>query len=149
MTGTNHTLAGALIAVSIPAPLVPFVAFVSHFVFDAFPHFGRFEPFGDTAGTGYTKLFKQYLILDAVLCFSALFFAWWLFPDKRIIITVGTFFSAGPDFLWLLRPRTTSKFAEKFFRFAAWIQWGERPWGWILEIIYAVIFSVLLVHFSY
>lgn len=145
MTGTNHTLAGAIIAVLIPAPLVPIVAFVSHFILDAVPHFGN-QPWMPTSGAQpYSKIFKYWLLLDAVGCFAALFFAWWLFPDKWLIITIGTFFAAGPDFLWLLEPHAHSRFARTFFSFAKKIQWAELPWGWVLEIAYAIIFTWILV----
>ena len=39
MTGTNHALSGAVIATFLPAPVAIPVAFMSHFVLDAIPHF--------------------------------------------------------------------------------------------------------------
>lgn len=147
MTGFNHTLAGSIIAVLVPAPLVPLVAFVSHFVLDALPHFGR-HPKITTINGKLSRNFKRLLVLDAILCFAALFFAWWLFPNKWLIITVGAFFSALPDFLWLLQPRAKSRLARAFFRFATIIQWGERPWGWVLEIVYAAYFALTLLYLA-
>jgi hypothetical protein len=138
MIGFNHTLAGAIIAVIIPAPFVPLVAFFSHFLLDMTPHFGRSKTF-----TPYTKEFKWLLIIDAILCFCSLFFAWWLFPEMWLIIAIGTFFSTLPDFLWLLRGK--SKKFQWFFTFAEKIQWGERPWGWILELAYGVVFVTVLI----
>lgn len=147
MTGTNHTLAGAIIAVLVPAPLVPIVAFASHFVLDAVPHFGQNKRIYIKDGM-YSPGFKYWLVGDALLCFTSLFFAWWLFPDKWLIITVGTFFAAGPDFLWPLEPHVRSRFARGFFTFAKKIQWAELPWGWVLEIIYAIIFATILYSLS-
>lgn len=148
MTGFNHTLAGSIIAVLVPAPLVPLVALINHFVLDAFPHFGRHPEINPGDRKHYPNIFKYWLVGDALLCFAALFGAWALFPDKWLIITIGAFFAAGPDFLWLLEPYAKAAWAKKFFAFAKWIQWGERPWGWILEIVYGVALAVALIVLS-
>lgn len=144
MTGTNHTLAGAIIAVVLPAPLVPLVALVSHFVLDALPHFGQNSHIYIRSDGSFSRGFKIWLVGDAVLCFAALFFAWWLFPHQWLIITAGAFFAAGPDFLWLLEKYLKSSPAKKFYAFAKKIQWAELPWGWTLEIIYSLVFITLL-----
>jgi hypothetical protein len=142
MTGYNHTLAGAIAAIALPAPIAPLAALVSHFIFDAFPHFGRHPVLKP-----YTSSFVSLLIVDGMLCILSLIFALALFPDKWIIILVCTFFSTLPDFLWLLEGRVRS--LEGFFKFASDIQWGERPWGWTLEIFYGIIFTTILVLLSY
>lgn len=139
MIGFNHTLAGAIIAVVTPPPFVPFVAFLSHFLLDMTPHFGKSRRF-----TPYTTEFKWLLFTDATLCFTSLFFAWWLFPHMWLIIAVGAFFSTLPDFLWLFRGK--SKRFQWFFTFAEKIQWGERPWGWILELMYGAVFVLILIN---
>jgi hypothetical protein len=131
MLGFNHTLAGSIIAIITPAPLVPVVAFISHFVLDATPHFGRSKRVYP-----YTRPFIYLLIADAVLCASSLLFAIWLFPDKWFILAVGAFFSTLPDFLWLIEGRV--KGLKNYFKFARWVQWGERPYGWIFDGVYAV-----------
>lgn len=146
MTGFNHTLAGSIIAVLVPAPFVPLVAFMSHFVLDAVPHFGNLSWAPDHGDRSFSRKFVLLLIGDAIGCFASLFFAWWLFPDKWLIITIGAFFAAGPDFLWLIDGKI--KWLKPFFRFATWIQWGERPWGWTLEIVYATLFCLLLIRLS-
>lgn len=142
MTGFNHTLAGALAAVIVPAPIAPIVALVSHFIFDAFPHFGRHPKLYP-----YTKGFKWLLVGDAALCIAALALALLLFPDRWLMILICTFVSTLPDFLWPLDGKV--KWMQPFFKFASDIQWGERPWGWILELIYGAIFTTWLILLSY
>lgn len=137
MTGCNHTLAGSIIAVIAPAPLVPVVALASHFLLDAMPHFGR-----DPRITPFNRPFRTLLLIDALLCVSVLIGAWWLFPDKWLIITIGVGMACLPDFLWLLDGRIG--WLAPFFRFAARIQWGERPWGWWLEIGYGIVMLTVL-----
>lgn len=143
MIGFNHTLIGAIVAVTTPAPLVPVVALVSHFVADAMPHFGRHPKITVDEQGRYSPAFKKLLVVDAVVCFAVLFFAWWLFPQQWFVITVGAFFATLPDFMWLLKGRVA--WLDGFFRFASWIQWGERPWGWVLELAYCGIFAAVLV----
>ncbi len=137
MLGFNHTLAGSIIAIITPAPLVPIVAFASHFLLDMTPHFGRSKRIYP-----YTPEFKILLVVDAILCISSLLFAIYLFPDKWFILSVGAFFSTLPDFMWLLKDRVRK--LKKFFYFAEVIQWGERPYGWIFDLIYAVLFIAVL-----
>jgi len=137
MTGFNHTLAGCIIAVITPAPLVPFVAFASHFLLDATPHFGRNPQYKP-----YTKKFKRLLVVDAFACTASLLLAIYLFPDKWFILGVGALFSTLPDFMWLLRGRVD--WLRPFFRFAGWVQWGERPYGWIFELLYCGAFVLIL-----
>ncbi len=138
MLGFNHVLAGSIVAVITPAPLVPLVAFASHFLLDTTPHFGR-----SATVYPYTASFKRLLVLDAVLCFSALGLAISLFPDQWFIIAVGAFFGALPDFLWLLRGRVAG-IMGKFLDWAEWIQWGERPYGWLFDAVYALLMTIAL-----
>jgi len=138
MLGFNHTLAGSIVAVITPAPLVPVVALVSHFILDTTPHFGE----SDTVRP-YTKSFKLLLILDAVLCILSLSLAIWLFPDRWFAVCVGAFFGVLPDFLWPLLHRGP-KWLDKFLDLAQWIQWGERPYGWMFDALYGFLFSFTL-----
>lgn len=138
MTGYNHTLAGAIIAVTVPLPLMPLVAFVSHFVLDAFPHFGNHPGFALR-----TTRFKHLLLLDGSLCIGGVILAISLFPEYWWMIGIGTFLAALPDFMWLLW-RGKVEWLNGFFRFAGWIQWGERPWAYPLEVGYALIFTAIL-----
>lgn len=138
MLGFNHVLAGSLVAVLVPAPLVPVVGFASHFILDLTPHFGnsdRVKP--------YTRPFKIWLVIDAILCFIGLGYAMWLFPDKWFIVGIGAFFGALPDFLWLLHHRLW-RWLDRFLDWAEWIQWGERPYGWIFDVFYALVFAFTL-----
>ncbi|NLA43656.1 hypothetical protein GX865_05970 [Candidatus Saccharibacteria bacterium] len=139
MIGINHTMAGVIIAATVPAPLIPVAALISHFVMDAFPHFGNSETVKP-----YTKSFKWLLIFDAFLCFLALAGGFWLFPDKLALLILGTFFATLPDFLWLLKGKI--RWLNPYFSFAQKIQWAESPDGWTYEIIY---FSLLFLTISY
>ena len=134
MLAFNHTLAGSIIAVVTPPPLVPFIALGSHFILDMTPHSGDSE-----RRYPYTRLFIVQLIIDGMLCVAALTLAIWLFPDRWFIVGVGAFFGVLPDFLWPLWHHGP-KWLDKFLDWAEWIQWGERPYGWIFDAFYGLIF---------
>lgn len=148
MIGFNHALSGSLVAVFTPAEyqaFIPLFAFLLHFVLDTFPHYGR----DDTAPTDSRK-FKNILKFDAVMCVLVVALACWLYPDKILWIGIGSFFAVLPDFLWIFKYYLPIKnrLADLFFALAAKIQWGERPWAWSLEILYAMIMLVPLIVFS-
>jgi hypothetical protein len=138
MLGFNHTLAGSIIAVITPAPLVPIVALASHFLLDLTPHSGDTETVKP-----YTKPFMFLLAADALLCIAGVSYAISLFPDKWFIIGIGTFFAVFPDFLWPLWHHGP-KWLDKFLDWAVWIQWGERPYGWIFDAFYGLMMGITL-----
>ena len=131
-------MAGVIIAATVPAPYVPVVALMSHFIMDALPHFGGSELFKP-----YTKPFKWLLVFDALMCFLVLAGGIWLFPDKWWLMFIGTFFATLPDFLWLIEGKVS--WLKKYFAFAKRIQWSETPEGWSYETIYFALLFVALV----
>lgn len=138
MLGFNHVLAGSIIAVITPAPLVPIVALASHFILDLFPHFGE----SDTVKPG-TKSFRNLLLLDGLLCIGGYLLAVSLFPSQWFTIAIGAFFAAFPDVLWLAWHRGP-KWLDRFLDWAHWIQWGERPYGWIFDAFYGMMMAIIL-----
>jgi len=139
--GFNHTLAGTIAAVILPAPIAPLIAFLSHFALDATPHFGRHKNIYP-----YSPGFIRLLVVDAVLCVISLGFSMWLFPHLWWLMIICSAASTLPDFMWLLRGRVN--WLKGFFRFASVIQWGERPYGWIFELAYALFFVIILLYLS-
>ena len=50
--------------------------------------------------------------------------------------------AVSPDFVWIyreavIRLKVSIKPRNAFSRFHEQIQWGERPWGLIIEIVFA------------
>jgi hypothetical protein len=143
MLAFNHVLAGSIIAVVTPAPIVPFVALASHFILDLSPHTGDSE-----TRYAYNNQFIAQLIIDALLCLAAIIFAVWLFPSQWLIIGIGAFLAVMPDFLWPLWHHGP-KWLDKFLDWAQWIQWGERPYGWIFDVFYGFLMVFTLVVLSH
>ena len=139
MIGFNHVSAGIIIAATVPAPFVPLVALLSHFVMDMFPHFGN-----SAVVKPYNRPFKWLLGFDAVLCFLLLAGAIWLFPTLWWVMILGTFFATLPDFLWLLQDKVG--WLCPYFRFAKKIQWLESPEGWTYEIAYFALLFIAIIY---
>jgi hypothetical protein len=131
MTSLNHILAGTAIALSVRSPvLAAALAFLSHFVLDAFPHFGYKWP-------GWS--FWHIWAIDAVLSVLALVLLCAAAPDLCLIIITGGVFAELPDVLWLYENivrKGESRFW--FFRFHHKIQWAESQRGLLYEVGYAV-----------
>ncbi len=138
MQAVNHSLAGAIVAVIVPAPLVPIAAIASHYLLDMTPHFGNHPTIHP-----WTYKFKVWLVADAILCVVALLYAMALQPNHWFIIGVGAFFGAAPDLLWIWNGKGPRWF-KKFSHWASVIQWGERPDGWILELFYTLMMVITL-----
>lgn len=142
MTGFNHVLVGVSIAIVVRNPiLAPIAAFLSHFVLDSLPHFGRHKAYKT-----WSKAFLKLLSLDAFLCFGVLALAVILHPDQWLLISVCAFMATLPDWLW--NAKYILHVDNWFFRFHSWIQWGERPWGFWIEVPFAMLMTVFLITFK-
>jgi len=137
MLAFNHMLAGSIIAVITPAPLVPVVAFATHYILDLFPHALGEEP-------PYSRFLKIQIAIDAVVSTAVVIFLFLLFPKNWPIIMTGAFFGFLPDALWIFWRKGGPQWFQKFLDFAHWIQWGERSYGWIFDAFYGLIFTLVL-----
>lgn len=151
MTSTNHVMTGAVIALVVKQPelAIP-LAFVSHFVMDAIPHFGIYED--DVLRRNKSKVFKTVVSIDIPLAVILVFtiphlaaakVAWW-------IVFVSMVAAVSPDFHWVyrfIREVKTQQWSPGgwFPRFHQAIQWFEQPIGIITEIIW---FGLMLFTFS-
>ena len=133
MTATNHTLTGMLIMAAVPAPIMLIPAFLSHFVLDSLPHFG--------ASNHTHKSFIAILLTDMVLALMLLLFIVLVRPEHWPLYVAGGILGASPDLMWLgpwlneLRSKPKKAFG-KVRRFHSWIQWGERSWGMLIELVW-------------
>lgn len=148
MTATNHALTGALIGLVIGEPLlaVP-AALASHFVCDALPHYGSATP----DKTIRTDRFRDYLVAEAALCFLLVVILALARPEHWLLAASCAFVAASPDFLWInryVRTRAGRTWTPNLFsRFAADIQWFQRPVGGLFEIAWFIAAIILILPF--
>lgn len=132
MIGFNHAAVGGLLAIALPLPIALPLAFLSHFVLDALPHYGIPHDNRD-----HSRAWKWVGIIDFIAAWlvigglSALLGRWDIF--------VCGLAAASPDFIWVARIIRNRSFdlsgnQNWFTRWHASIQRYERPWGIYLEL---------------
>lgn len=151
MTATNHALTGALIGCMIGNPWVAVpVAFTSHFVLDAIPHYGA----GAASLDKYlrSKGFAVMLSVDALLCVALVAVLAVTHPAHWLLAAICAFIATSPDLAWLpgyVRTKAGKHFRTKrqnaVLKFAAVIQWFEKPIGGVVELAWAAAVVTLLI----
>lgn len=135
MTATNHALTGTIIGLTIASPLALPVAFFSHYLLDMIPHFGWPTPEKENL---QSNRFRNYLIVEAVVCFLIVLLLFLTQPAGWLLAAVCAFLAAMPDLFSFNRYRNTrngkSHVPNVYERFASRIQWFERPIGAAVEI---------------
>jgi len=144
MTGTSHLATGAIIGVTVANPLIAVpAALMSHLILDTFPHYGedvenpnQARWLAVTLPDGVTVLAMAGFLLSQGYIAPLLVGLVAVSPDTPFIIEVirNRLFGTTPDF----------ENRSAFTKFHSRIQRLERPWGWTLEIVYAVIFGLIL-----
>lgn len=150
MTGLNHTLTGAVIAVWVKDPglAIP-LSFISHFILDALPHFGvHYDDIFERNRDRYFKMVTRtdfFFTLGLVIVMPAL-----LHTVVDWKVTLACMLAAiAPDFIWMYRfwyevrhgrvlPRS------RFSRFHKAIQRYERVWGIWVELGYASLMGLMI-----
>lgn len=146
MTATSHALTGAMIATVVKKPWLAIpLAFLSHFVCDAIPHFGIVMSFGSPSM--YT-----WLLVDGL---AAVTFAIYLVKNgvsSPVLLAVCGFAAMSPDLAWFyygmngqLNNITT---LDPISRFHAIIQWYQHPVGILVELFWITSMVALILRFN-
>ena len=145
MTGLNHALTGATVAVLINRPEIALpAALVSHFLVDMIPHWNYRIP---------GNLKKKYIAMGLDLAMSvAMLVALVIFLKGSILLIIGGgLLGIAPDLMWLPYFITgkPSKMHKKtplhlMRRFHLHIQWSETDRGLYLELVWFIIVAALL-----
>jgi hypothetical protein len=144
MTATNHALTGAIIVTIISVPVIGLpLAFVSHFVLDSLPHYGA--PYGSR-----DKNMTAVWIIDAITL--AILLGLLVFSGNWLVLT-GALVAISPDIAWVYRFIVLERFgklppkpANKFNQFHSRIQKYEFKKGIFIEIVWTIIFSLVLLN---
>jgi hypothetical protein len=140
MTGYNHAMTGAAIALAVRQPLLAApLAFLSHFVLDVTPHFG-----GTPSYEYGHKLFPIIIMSDALLTTCAVLVLCAFAPLQTALILLCALCAVLPDVL-LFTYYTNGRPDTWFHRWHLRIQWFERPQGAIVEAAYAFFISTAVI----
>lgn len=144
MTATNHAISGAIIGAILPLPFAIPVAFVSHFILDALPHFGI-----EHYKREDSKFYKYFVMGDSIvaLCFAAsgiVFHKW--------NMEICGWAAYAPDSTWVLhyfRQGKSMNIETKnwFMRFHRVIQRYERPWGIAIDLLATAVMTPIFIKF--
>lgn len=145
MTLTNHLLTGAVLSKFLPLPVALPLAFASHFVLDALPHFG-FPNEG--VSHKHSRRLYSVIALDFIV---GIIIAVWLINDGHPTWLLGGLVAFSPDLMWIYRFAIPEKFGKLpaskgnlLVQFHTNIQKYERQWGIFVELVYGtVLFTVL------
>ena len=152
MTATNHAAAGALIALTIKEPgLVLPLAFISHFVMDALPHFGY------PGNKGYGEALKHKLTYSVILLdIIGLTILIWFVAGANWLTYAAGITALLPDFAGLYdyfgierkkkHGRSNSLIAKLHKKYHRRLEWCERPWSLFIEVLLATLL-LFLIHY--
>lgn len=147
MTAVNHSVMGAIIAVSVQQPILALpLALASHFLLDALPHFGA-----HTVAKSTSREFRAVLLTDAFL--TSAFMVTITFAGYRAGLPIwlaptGAMLGWLPDVMWYKHYRSDLRGEEKQWgkirRFHKKIQRYEVAWGWRVEAVWFLLTVWLL-----
>ncbi len=150
MTITNHVVAGAVIGIAVSQPIVAIVlAFASHFLMDALPHFGY------KGNKGFNEVLKHRLsyIVGIVTLVSTIAVAIFLGINGEWFAILTGIVAASPDavgwynYVAFEKKGNSAKsgLALLHVKYHRRIQLFERPWGIYIEIVaFALLFWLIL-----
>jgi hypothetical protein len=150
--GSNHIATGAVIGLSVSNPLIALpAALVSHFILDAFPHFGFKGPGG--LDTLFKHRISYFVLFIELVAIPTVFL---LILGTGIWVFLAAIIAFSPDFVWIgrylfweRRGVIPPKYTEgSITRFHAKIQWGERPWGIIIDIVWLILMITTIVQLT-
>lgn len=147
MRAINHALTGAVIGASISNPIALPLSFISHFILDSLPHWGNNKI--SEIEEHKSMVFKVKLIVDFILCLSLVLLIFLLQPKNWVLMCVCAFLAASPDLFSIPRFKASvtgknHEVTNPIQKIHRKIQWGERNWGFFIELPYFVLLSLLL-----
>lgn len=150
MTAINHALTGAFIGLTISEPAIALpVAFASHFVLDAIPHYDVSEE-SEKERIDSKKFFILQIVAGAALCFLLVLLLALARPRHWIVAAICAFLATSPDLFWIKKYLVIKKSNKLlpnknwFWHFHGLIQWFQRPIGAVVEITWLVSMLVLV-----
>lgn len=145
MTGINHALTGALVASAIKQPALALpLAFLSHFVIDALPHWNY--------RIGNLKKRHMAMAIDLIASLLLLVILSQTVNADAWVVFAGGILGILPDTMWLPyfltgKPSAINKPKNplhQFRRFHFWIQWSETKKGAAVEAVWFVMCLLLI-----
>jgi len=137
-------MTGAVIGLSVAAPVAIPLAFVSHFALDGLPHEGNLG-LSHKGNTAVLSVDIGLCVVLAIIIFVIRPQYWWLAIFCAILAT-------SPDVMWFNmhkdngRGKTPKPVAERhaIVKLHAKVQWFQQPIGIVVEVAWAIITGLTL-----
>jgi hypothetical protein len=148
MTTSNHIYTGAVIALAVQNPILALpLAFASHFVLDALPHYGY-----DGEGYGEAVKHKLTFVMESVNIIGIPLLVYLLWGQSPWV-WLAAVLAISPDFMWIYRyfwfeRKGLVPPAGPITRFHKRIQWCERKWGILVEVPFLIIVILTVVRIT-
>ena len=132
-------MTGAIIGLSVVAPIAIPLALLSHYAMDGLPHHESKDK--------SIKKFTIILIADIILCLALAIMIFIVRPSYWWLAILCAFLATSPDFMWFsgynnLRRGKTPRPATRrhvIVTLHEKVQWFQKPIGVIVEVIWAVL----------
>jgi hypothetical protein len=141
VTATNHALTGAIIGLTVGNPVLAVIlAFVSHFVLDAIPHYRPIGSFATNEEVMVSKKFIPLLLIDTSLCVLLVLILYVAHSDGWFMAAICAFVATTPDMEWALdywnvkRGKPIREHRDWLARFHHFVQWYQEPIGIVVEV---------------
>ncbi len=146
MTATNHALTGAVIGFSVGNPFLAIpIAFLSHYLLDAFPHYASKNKELEYLGS---KTFKSILLIDISLCILLVIILAILHPQNWFLASICAFLATSPDLghinMFIKSVKNLKWHPSRYAKFASVIQWYQEPNGAYIEAAWFVLMVIIL-----
>ncbi len=138
MTATSHALTGVLIATIVKQPLLAIpLAFLSHFVCDAIPHFGIGLKYG-------TRAMYWWLAIDGLVLAALGLLLISIHVQNPVLVVICASAAMSPDLAWFYYGvrRISENGMGVITKFHQWIQWYEKVPGIAVDITWSVVMLV-------
>lgn len=140
MTGFNHGLAGAIIALTVKQPILAIsLAFASHYLLDTLPHRGFSKE--QVLGPRFNRLVK----IDFVFSLFLMALLALVFPNHVLIIWACMIAAAVPDTAFYFNRRTVKRWPDGLDKFTSF-HWhlNNHVKPFYFDILYFILMSLAI-----
>jgi hypothetical protein len=154
MTGINHGMTGAVIALSLknPALAIP-LSLISHFAQDTLPHWNYGVERQEGKVEFFSRRFTTSLLIDFLSAVALMVVLALLFPAQKWLIWSCMVAAAAPDLMWAYYRLYIEHIQKKvpklngLAKFHVKVQWSQTAKGFYVEILWFLLMAgIILLH---
>lgn len=152
MTGLNHGVTGAALALTIKNPVIAIpLSFISHYLQDLVPHWNYgVSREADKKSSFFTTKFNLSLLTDFCLSLILMVVLALLFPAQKWLIWACMIAAASPDLVWAYYRLYREHIKKQEPRYDALsnlhlkMQWSQTTHGALIEVIWFLLMGAII-----